>query len=77
MKNLQSPELAGGRVITRCITRSPVSSVRLKVPQRELAAVRELAAPINVGSWRVLRVIQHESCWPGLWAAGRSQGLGA
>jgi len=49
-------------VITRCITRSPVSSAQLKVSHRELAAVGEMGVPINVGSWRVWRVIQHESC---------------
>jgi hypothetical protein len=49
-------------VITRCITRSPVSSAQLKVSHREPAAVGEVGVPINVGSWRVRRVIQHESC---------------
>ena len=49
-------------VITRCVTRSPVSSAQLKVSHRELAAVGEMGVPINVGSWRVRRVIQDESC---------------
>ena len=46
-------ELTADRVITRCITRSPVSSAQLKVSHRELAAVGEMGVPINVGSWRV------------------------
>ena len=41
------------RVITRFITRALVSSARLKVSHRELAAVGKLGVPINVGSWRV------------------------
>ena len=44
-------ESAVGRpVITRCITRSPVSSAQLKVSHREVAAVGEMGVPINVGS---------------------------
>jgi len=39
-----------------------VSSAQLKVSHRELAAVGEIGVPINVGSWRVRRVIQDESC---------------
>jgi hypothetical protein len=50
------------RVIQRVITRSAVSSAQLKVSHRELAAVGEMGVPINVGSWRVWCVIQHESC---------------
>jgi hypothetical protein len=44
-------ELAGDRVITRCITRSPVSSAQLKVSHRDLWPLGEMGVPINVGSW--------------------------
>jgi hypothetical protein len=40
---------AAGRVITRCITRSPVSSAQLKVSHRELAAVEEMGVPDQRG----------------------------
>jgi hypothetical protein len=63
-------ELTAERVKTRFITRSPVSSAQLKVSHRELAAVGEMGVPINVGSWRVWRVIQHESCPWGLPGTG-------
>jgi hypothetical protein len=49
-------------LVTRCITRSAVSSAQLKVSHRELAAVGETGVPINVGSWRARHVIQHEFC---------------
>src|SRR5690348_11972064 len=46
------------RVIQRVITRSAVSSARLKVPCGELAVIWDLAVAISVDSWRDIMVLE-------------------
>jgi len=52
-----APGTGIGRVIQRVITRSAVSSAWLKVPRGELTVIWDLAAAINMGSWRGIMVL--------------------